>query len=98
MGQKFGTETAALTLNQIPSHHHDLLVSTAPGTQSDASNGFLASSPNVRLFRPTPVTPGAALATGTLGNSGGSQPHDNVMPFLCVHFIISLFGIFPPRT
>jgi microcystin-dependent protein len=97
-GETFGSETVTVSLSQMPPHNHDVLVSSTAGTQNDPSNGFLASSPNVRLYRPAPVTPGAALATGTVGNFGGSQPHENLMPFLCVHFIIALFGIFPPRT
>ena len=98
LGETFGTESVTVTLNQIPSHNHDILVSTGPGTQNSPSNGFLASSPNVRLYRPAPVSGGAALATGSFGPSFGSQPHENMMPFLCVHFIISLFGIFPSST
>lgn len=98
VGETFGTESVTLTVSQIPSHNHDVLVSTGPGTQNDPSGGFLASSPNVRLYRPAPVSGGAALAPGTIGGSSGSQPHENMMPFLCVHFIISLFGIFPTST
>jgi microcystin-dependent protein len=97
-GETFGSETVTVSLSQMPPHNHVGLVSSAAGAQNDPSNGFLASSPTVRLDRPAPVTPGAALATGTVGNFGGSQPHENLMPFLCVHFIIALFGIFPPRT
>jgi microcystin-dependent protein len=38
------------------------------------------------------------MATGALGNTGGSQPHDNMCPYLCVNFILSLFGIFPSQS
>ena len=81
----------------MPAHNHDLLVSSAPGGQTQPDGAMLASSPNVRLFRPQPTT-GSVLATDTIEpNTGGAQPHDNLMPFLCVNFIIALVGIFPSR-
>ncbi len=84
-------------MSQMPSHNHDVLVSTATGTQNNPDGALLAGSPNVRLYRPTAPT-GAFLAADTIGSSGGgSQAHDNIMPFLCVNFIIALFGIYPSR-
>lgn len=99
MGSKIGSETVNLTsANQVPSHNHDMRVSSAAGTQNTPSGGFLASSPGVRLFRPTPPV-GIPLATDTVGSSpGGSQSHTNVMPYLCVNFIIALLGVYPSRN
>jgi microcystin-dependent protein len=97
IGQKRGQERTTLTEANLPSHNHNMLVSSAPGTQNDPSGSFLASSPNVRLYRPqTPVT---SLNNQTIGQSpGNASPHDNLMPFLCVNFIIALFGIYPSRN
>ena len=98
IGQKTGTENVTVTANQVPTHNHNMQVSSAAGTQNIPSGGFLASSPGVRLFRPTPPV-GIPLATDTIGPSpGGSQRHTNLMPFLCVHFIIALFGVYPSRN
>ena len=99
IGAKTGQETANVSVNQLPSHNHDVLVSSSAGTQNAPANAFLASSPNVRLFRPQSTTTGVTLAGDTIGQSpGGAQNHSNLMPFLCVNFIIALFGIYPSRN
>lgn len=96
MGSEFGQERVTLTANQSHSHKHDVLASSSPGSQGDPENAFAAASPNVRLYRPTaPVAPMSGSAVGA--SAGQSQPHANVMPFLCIHFIIALFGIYPSR-
>jgi len=91
-----GAETITLTVNQIPAHSHPLLASMNPGTTTNASPNVTASSPNVGLYIEdvTAVNLNAAAVTST----GGSQPHNNFEPYLCVDFIISLFGIFPSQT
>lgn len=98
MGVRTGAENQTITANQVPSHNHSMRVSSAAGTENIPSGGLLASSPGVRLFRPTPPV-GETLAADTVGpNAGGSQSHNNLMPFLCVNFIIALVGIYPSRT
>jgi microcystin-dependent protein len=102
IGQKMGSENVTVSASQIPSHNHNMRVSSAAGTQNIPSGGFLASSPGVRLFRPTPPV-GIALATNSIGSSpvpdpSGIQAHTNVMPFLCVNFIVALVGIYPSRN
>jgi microcystin-dependent protein len=93
LGEAAGVESVTLTTSQMPIHAHPL--AAASGLASDANPGgrllaemratdlYLDASPNVALA-PTASTP-----------AGGSQPHDNMMPFLGINFIISLFGIFP---
>ena len=98
IGQKYGQENVTLTANQGPAHRHDMRASTTPGTQNVPSGGLLASSPSVRLFRPQPPV-GSNLAADTIGASpGDSRSHSNLMPFLCVNFIIALFGTYPSRN
>lgn len=96
LGQKFGSEQETLTTNQLPSHNHNMSVSTDAGSQSSSNGEYLASSANVRVFRP--AGPNTNLLGTSVANSGGSQAHNNVMPFLCVNFIIALFGIYPSRN
>jgi len=89
-----GAEEITLTVNQIPAHSHPFLASTSVAqdpsplnkTVGQASGGGLiyiqdATDTNMNPLAITPVC--------------GSQPHTNFQPYLCVDFIISLFGIFP---
>lgn len=91
-----GTEQVTLTTNQIPAHSHPFLASTVPGTQNAPAGEVLASGSSVSIYRP--AAPNQALAPASISPTGGSQPHDNMVPFLCISFIISLFGIFPQQT
>jgi microcystin-dependent protein len=96
IGELAGTEQETLTVQQIPIHNHALLVSTSPGTQNAPANNVVASSPSVTLF--IADAPDGNLAGTSVTPVGGSQPHENTQPFLCINFIISLFGIFPSQT
>ena len=95
LGAKGGQESVTVTINQLPSHGHAIQVSTAAGTQNSPDGEFLGASPSVRIFRPG--APNATLNVASITNVGGSQSHSNMMPTLCVHFIIALFGIYPSR-
>jgi microcystin-dependent protein len=89
-----GAEEITLTVNQIPAHSHAMLASTAAGTQNAPNNNVTAASPSVTLYIGD-VTD-SNLSPSAVGPVGGSQPHTNFQPYLCVDFIISLFGLFPP--
>jgi microcystin-dependent protein len=95
LAQTGGVETVTLTTNQIPAHSHVPQASSGAGTQSGPANGMWALS---TLNQFSSAAPTLSMAAGALGQSGGSQPHDNMMPFLVVNFILSLFGIFPSQT
>ncbi len=94
-----GAEEITLTVNQIPAHSHPMLATL------DAASST-APSPNVVLARALAATitpygsdnPKGTLSPSSVGPVGGSQPHTNFQPYLCVNFIISLFGIFPSPT
>lgn len=95
LGQRAGSEQVNLTANQLPAHSHSLSASSnAAASSTPAENVTAASSSNNLYGAENPVSMDAAM----LSNSGGGQAHDNVMPFLCLNFIIALFGIFPSRT
>ncbi|HZU31818.1 MAG TPA: tail fiber protein [Candidatus Angelobacter sp.] len=98
LGQTGGAESVTLTLNQIPAHSHVPMANSAAGTQKSPANGLWASSnPSLNNYAAN-VAPTVAMAANALGSSGGSQPHDNMVPFLAVNFILSLFGIFPSQS
>jgi microcystin-dependent protein len=91
-----GAEQITLTVNQIPAHTHALLAAAANGDQTSPQGNVLANSFNVAPYI-NDVTNGNMNA-GAITSTGGSQPHNNFQPYLCVDFIISLFGIFPSQT
>lgn len=95
LAQTGGAEEITLTVNQIAAHTHTLLGSTSPASEFNPGNQVLAQ-PIVDIY----ITGGTAvaLAPQTASSTGGSQPHTNLQPFLCVNFIISMFGIFPSPT
>ncbi len=92
IGENGGTESVTLTLSQIPSHSHPALAQSQPGTQSSPANGVWAAS---TLNQYSTNNANATMNAQCLGLAGGSQPHDNMLPFQCVSFIISLYGIYP---
>jgi microcystin-dependent protein len=91
-----GVEEITLTVSQIPAHSHPLLASTSTSTLTDPGGNVSGQTGTFDGFE---TTPGAiAMAPQSISPVGGSQPHTNFQPYLCVDFIISLFGIFPSPT
>jgi len=91
-----GVETVTLTVSQIPAHSHPFLASTNVATVQPPTNSVLAQSTVAKMY--IQDTADQQLAPNAIGSTGGSQPHNNFQPYLCVDFIISLFGIFPSQT
>jgi microcystin-dependent protein len=96
LGQTGGTESVTLTVSQIPAHSHVPQCFAATGNQAKPDGGVWASSSPATYFGDT--APDTNMDPSALGSSGGSQPHDNMLPFLVVNFILSLFGVFPSQT
>jgi microcystin-dependent protein len=96
LAEQAGAEEITLTVSQTPAHAHPLLATTAVGSAASPQNSLLAASGSSNVYRLGPTA--AALSNQTVGPVGGSQPHTNFQPYLCVDFIISLFGIFPSPT
>lgn len=93
-----GVESVTLTMQQIPAHNHVLMGSTDAGTSSLPQNTLLGRAASFDGYTQEISNGLTNLAPQSLTSTGGSQPHENMMPFLCVTFIISLFGIFPSPT
>jgi len=91
-----GAEEITLTVNQIPAHSHPLLASSSGGTLATPVNNILAESVSINLYIQDQTNSNMNVAS--MSTVGGSQPHTNFQPYLCVNFIISLFGIFPSPT
>jgi microcystin-dependent protein len=96
IGQSGGAESVTLTTSQIPAHSHVPTCFSGGGNQSSPGGGVWASSSPSTQYATT--APSLAMDPGAIGSAGGSQPHDNMVPFLAINFIISLFGIFPTPT
>jgi microcystin-dependent protein len=95
IGTAFGTETVTLTKTQMPSHQHPLAASGAANLGDPG--GHLVGNTGTQLLY-VDTDPDLTMSPDALVPRGGGQPHSNLMPYLCVNFIISLFGIFPSQT
>jgi microcystin-dependent protein len=95
LAQAGGEEQVTLTVNQMPAHTHVPQANSGTGTQSSPAGNVWANSANYPYSSNAPT---AAMDPQAISLDGGSQPHDNMIPFLVVNFIISLFGIFPSQS
>ncbi|HEX4695940.1 phage tail protein [Sphingomonas sp.] len=108
VGQMSGTETVTLTSNQMPSHSHTFFASTSagsldrPGATAQPAKAVQSVGGQSALLY---VIPGAAspitpvnMNPANIASTGGSQPHENLMPLLTVNYIIALEGVFPSRN
>jgi microcystin-dependent protein len=107
-GMKTGTETESLTLSQYPLHNHNFKVNSGNGTATAPLNNYLAAF--IPPSPPPPPHPPGQLFTPAQGAAlqplnpsvvsyyqGGSQPHENMMPYLVMNYIVAMTGVFPAR-
>ena len=93
MGEMGGVESVTLTVQQIPVHNHAFLASADPGGAITPAGNVPGAGASVQTYRP--IAPNVPANAGSITPTGGSQPHDNMHPFLCMNYIISLFGLYP---
>jgi len=102
LGQIAGSETVTLTAANLPSHGHSLNASTSIATTATPGTGVVfAKTPATYLGYLSPTAAGASaktLAPASVTNSPGGQPHNNMMPGVCLNFIISWQGIYPSQN
>ncbi|KZL12670.1 Phage Tail Collar Domain protein [Pseudovibrio axinellae] len=94
LGARGGSEKVTLTVNQIPSHTHTFTASD--NLASDAAPGGKVLARQADDFY-NPDTATASMGANSISSTGNSGSHDNLMPYLCINFIIALFGIYPSR-
>ena len=100
IGSRSGSETETVAVEELPSHTHTMQGSTNFGGDTSPADNVPGTGAGMNLYNPSPAAADVVTmdSDAVTVSSGGNQPHDNVMPFLCIHFIIALFGIFPSRN
>lgn len=98
LAQSGGVEQVTITTNQLPAHTHSVLASANPATSTSPSNNVPGITQAATITPYGTDAPPTTLNAAALSSVGGSQPHTNFQPYLCINFIISLFGIFPSPT
>ena len=95
LGEAAGSTSVTVNIQQLPTHMHAVMVNSVAGNSSaNPSNNFLGNANNM-YAAPQNLT---TMNPGTVSSVGGSQPHNNMMPYLVLNFIIALQGIFPSRN
>jgi microcystin-dependent protein len=98
LAESAGVESVTLTTQQIPIHTHPMMCSSGGGTTTTNPANAVAAPSDLSQF--STLGPDTQMGTPAMFSdiTGGSQPHENCQPFLCINFIISLFGLFPSPT
>jgi microcystin-dependent protein len=97
LGERGGETGHTLSIQELPTHTHVVNLSDNPGTPGIGTNNMLSNSGDERRFT-SGNTNFIAMGNPTSGNTGGSQAHQNMQPFLTLSFCVALQGIFPSQT
>jgi microcystin-dependent protein len=98
VGETGGATSATLIMNQMAIHTHSLSAASSLASGRDPTNNPLARSRNGSAYGTNPNLNVVNMSTQAVSQTGGSQPHNNMQPYLGLTFIIALAGIFPPRS
>ncbi len=97
LGQRSGSEQVTLTINHLSTHEHPAQVLSKPGDSANPENRQWAATSGTPPYY-SDADPNLDMAANMLTSAGGNQAHTNMMPYLCINFIIALTGIFPSRN
>ena len=96
MGQTGGVEQVTLITQQLPVHNHPMAASLNNATGNTVTGNVVGSVGATQIYREAQAA--SAMANQACTFVGGNQPHNNMQPYLCINFIISLFGVYPSQT
>ena len=95
LGDKAGTEATTVTLNQLPGHNHALMADTTGGDNVKPDDRLISRSGRLNIFTSSPNTD---MDSAAITKTGGSQPHNNMQPYVVARCIIALVGLYPSRN
>jgi len=105
IGEEGGSPTVTLLSTEIPSHNHNVMATTVPGTANAPNGNMLAeghytnqTSSGFLAYYTAATTPQVQMSPLMISPTGNSFPHNNMMPYLTLNFCIALQGVYPPRT
>lgn len=96
LGEAAGVESVTLSTQQIPIHTHPMLASQAVASQTNPGGNLIAQSTQATIYIEDVAN--SPMAAPSVLPAGGSQPHENIQPYLCINYIISLYGVFPQQN
>jgi microcystin-dependent protein len=100
IGQKGGSQNVTLLQSELPAHSHNVHLTNLQGTTNipDPAGGFIMGRATSNAYLTGQNANAVTMNPSAIGLAGGSLPHNNMQPYLCLTFIIALQGVFPPRS
>ena len=98
LGEEGGEENVALSQNQLPAHSHPLNCKNVQGNQPIPGGHSIAGDGTGMTADYHDQPPETAMHASSIGNTGGNQAHANMQPYLCLNFVIALYGLYPSRN
>lgn len=98
LGESAGESSVTLLSTEMPVHSHTMQAGNTPGNLTDPTGAELTRASGGYVYDVPPASPTVPMATSMISPVGGSQPHNNLMPYLTLNYCIALQGIFPPRS
>jgi microcystin-dependent protein len=98
LGTKSGNEKETLIANEVAPHTHTLTAGTTAASDTNPAGNITGTSTGTSLYGPDGTAPAEGMNSQAVKDTGGNRSHSNIMPFLCIHFIVALLGVYPSRT